>query len=418
MRTTILLAIALILGAVCCGAAFAQAGVDSQGPPDTEGFLYGTVSTRSGNEYVGRLRWGTEESFWGDHFNSTKEDLPWWDEVPKGHRGRENTFKLFGLELTWRDEDSEAGRQLIARFGDIDRIEVTGRDDAVLVMKSGKQVEIEGGSNDLGGGTEIAVWDDSLGKVEIDWPDVERIRFHATPADLDVDVHRLYGVVRTTEGAFRGWIQWDKDECLSMDELDGETRDGDDVEIPMGNIRSIERRGWSSSRVTLRDGREMVLDDSNDVDDDNRGIFVETGRLGRVLVSWDAFERADFEDPPGSGPAYGDFVPGGPLRGTVTTRDGAEHTGRLVYDVDEEETWELLGGERDGIEYDVPFSLVASVTPTGRDRSRVELTNGEVLELEDSADVGEGNAGVVILADGERPLYVPWDDVERIDFGR
>lgn len=409
-------AILLILTAALCLTSTLPGPASAQAAPATDGFLYGTVLTRSGNEYEGRLRWGSEESFWGDHFNGSKADLPWQDEIPKEHRGRRNTIEIFGLEIGWRDED-DSGRQLIARFGDIDRIEVTGRNDAVLVMKSGRRVDVDGGSNDLGRSTDITVWDPSLGAVEIEWGNIERIQLAAAPADLEVDAHRLYGTVQTEAGDFRGWIQWDQDECLSTDVLDGESSDGD-LDIPMGNLRSIERRSRRSSRVVLQDGRDFVLDGSNDVNSENRGIFVEDERFGRVLVSWDVFERVDFSEPPGSGPSYGSLDGGGPLQGTVTTRDDREHSGRLVYDVDEEETWELLNGDQDGVEYYIPLALVASITPTGSDESRVELTTGETLELESSADIGEGNAGVVVLTDGRRPTYVSWDEVERVDFDR
>lgn len=410
MRSTTLLALAAALGSTLGGAAAAGAA------SDTSGFLYGKIVATSGTEYEGRLRWGTEEASWGDLFNSSKAELPWVDKVPSDQRRRESTINLFGFEIAWRD-DGDSGRQLIARYGDIDRIEVTGRNDAVLVMKSGQRVEIEGGSNDLGGDTEITVWDPELGEVELEWRKIERIEFRPTPRNLRVAAHRLYGTVETEDGDFRGWIQWDQDECLSTDELDGETGDGE-LAIPMGNIRSIEKRGRRSSRVTLRDGRELTLDGTNDVDADNRGIFVEDERFGRVLVSWDAFERAVFSDPPGSGPAYGSFDGGGPLRGTVTTRGGRKHSGRLVYDLDEEESWEMIGGHRRGIEYYIPLSLVASVTPRGDERSRIVLAGGQTLELEDSTDVNEDNAGVLVVVEGKRPVYVPWEEVERIAFRR
>ena len=43
----------------------------------TAGYLYGTVTTNSGNEYTGILRWGSEEAFWDDVFHSLKEELPY-----------------------------------------------------------------------------------------------------------------------------------------------------------------------------------------------------------------------------------------------------------------------------------------------------------------------------------------------------
>jgi hypothetical protein len=343
-----------------------------------------------------------------------KAELPRQDEVPEDQRRQPSTLSLFGFEISL-DDDGDSGRQLAARYGDIREIEVTGRSGAVLVMKSGRRVEIDGGSNDVGG--QIQVWDGKRSPTELRWRDIERIRFRAAPADLAVDVRRLYGVVHTDEGDFRGWIQWDQDECLGTDELDGETGDGE-MSIPMGDIRTIERRGGRASRVTLRDGRELTLDGTNDVNSSNRGIYVEDERFGRVLVSWDTFERADFADPPGSGPAYGAFEAGGPLRGTVTTRAGRKHTGRLIYDMDEEETWETLDGERRGIDYSIPLGMVASVTPRDGGASRVELRNGEVLELEGTTDTGENHAGVLVLAQGRRPVYVVWEDVRRIDFAR
>jgi hypothetical protein len=48
-----------------------------------EGFLYGRLTTRDGTTYEGRLRWDDEEAFWGDFFNSSKEDNPWVDEAPR-----------------------------------------------------------------------------------------------------------------------------------------------------------------------------------------------------------------------------------------------------------------------------------------------------------------------------------------------
>jgi hypothetical protein len=329
-------------------------------------------------------------------------------------RERRERVTIFGISIgtRWDDDDD---RRFVAPFGALREIEVHRGDEVTVTMKSGTRYELEGGSNDIG--ADVVVWDEKVGRIALEWDELERVRFLPAPADLAVDVHRLHGTVESDAGTFRGWIQWDQDECLSTDELDGETEDGD-LEIPMGNIRTIEPRGRRSSRVVLRDGRELELRGTNDVDSDNRGIFVEDERFGRVLVSWDAFERADFSDPPGSGPAYAAFTAGNPLRGTVTTRAGRKLTGRLVYDLDEEGTAELLSGERRGIEYYIPFAMIASVTPTGSDRSRIELVNGQKLELESSADVGKGNAGILVLAKGKRPSYVPWEEVERIAFGR
>ncbi len=82
-------------------------------------------------------------------------------------------------------------------------------------------------------------------------------------------------------------------------------------------------------------------------------VNVDDRRYGRVLISWDAFERVDFSDfsSGGSGPAYGDFPPGSPLTGSVTTHAGHRLAGRLVYDLDESETTETLDAPSQGVDY-------------------------------------------------------------------
>ena len=284
------------------------------------------------------------------------------------------------------------------------------------MLKNGTELPIDGGSNDLGG--KIHIWDQEIGEVDIRWKNIETIEMLPTPKDLQVDAKRLYGTVESRRGEFKGFIQWDQDECLSTDKLDGESRDGE-MSIEMGKIRSIERHTSDSSRVVLKTGREMVLEDSNDVDSDNRGIFVEDERYGRVLVEWDAFERLDFSDPDTSGPRYQDFAPAKSLSGKVIDEHGKVHEGRIVYDLDESETWEILDGDQRDINYHIPFGLVASIIPDTHDSSVVVLKSGEKIELEDSADVGGAHDGVLILdADEDRSVYVAWNDVKRIDFDR
>jgi hypothetical protein len=49
----------------------------------------------------------------------------------------------------------------------------------------------------------------------------------------------------------------------------------------------------------------------------------------------------------------------------------------------------------------------------------VTLHGGEELLLDRAGDLGERNAGMLIFVGGrERPEYVRWTDVERIDFDR
>jgi hypothetical protein len=127
-----------------------------------------------------------------------------------------------------------------------------------------------------------------------------------------------------------------------------------------------------------------------------------------VLVSWDAFERVDFS-PGGTGPAYGEFPPGRPLAGRVATITGRHLAGRLVYDLDESETTETLDAPAEGVDYTIPFGLVASVVlgASGEDG------------VAGRGDLGEANAGLLVFTGaGERPEYVPWPEVGRVTFDR
>jgi hypothetical protein len=175
--------------------------------------------------------------------------------------------------------------------------------------------------------------------------------------------------------------------------------------------------------VTLLDGREMAVSGTPEVGRGNRGVYVDDPRYGRVLVSWNAFERVDF-GPGGTGPAYDDFPSGQPLRGSVTTLAGERRVGRLVYDLDESETTETLDAPAGGVDYAIPFGLIATIVPDGADerdtrRARLVLHGGEEVLLERSGDLGPGHAGLLVFASElAPPTYVPWADVERVDFDR
>jgi hypothetical protein len=387
-----------------------------QDPADTQGFIYGRVVTESGTEYEGFLRWGTKDAFWDDLFNTSKVDLPYLDylddeEYDRMNRRNRRRISIFGLEISV-EGDFSSSRQFRSRFGDIERIEPLGTGDAIIYMKSGAEYDVSG-SEDLS--NRIHVIDESLGEIDLRWDRIELIEFLEAPRDVEPPAWRLYGTVETYEQDYVGFIQWDTEECMSTDVLDGDTDDGD-VSVQMGSIASIERRSSRRSLVTLHDGRELRLHGSNDVNDENRGIMIEDERFGRVTIDWDTFDKVTFGEPGGSGRGYNSFLPLGELTGVVIDEDGERHTGQIVFDLDESEAWEMLNGHINGVEFDIPFEMVVSVEPLRGGRARVELTSGETLTLEDTADVSEDNAGILVLYD-RQSTYIPWDEVERIEFG-
>ena len=390
----------------------------AQAKDDHKGFIYGRVVTESGTEYTGFLRWGNQEAFWDDLFHSAKENFPFVeylddDELEDLRRSRRRQYSFFKKWKITFDDEGALSRMFICRFGDIKRIEPRGEGEADLVMKSGTEYEVEGAADDVT--SDIHVKDATLGVIDLHWDKIDLIEFTAVPRGADPGVWRLYGTVDTDEGSFKGYIQWDKQECINTDKLDGDTEDGE-VSIDMGRIKSIEKRSRRASTVVLSDGRELELEGSNDVNHENRGIMVEDPRYGRVTIGWKAFEKATFTDPPGSGPGYDDFPARGQLKGTVTTEDGDTYTGRLVIALDESEGWEILNGDLGDIAFDVPFYKIARLEPTGRDECLVVLTGGEKITLEEGQDVSDNNAGVLVFTGEKEVVYIEWDDVAKIEF--
>jgi len=377
-------------------------------------FLYGRIAIAAGATYEGRLRWGRgggEEAFWGDYFNGFKSQNPWAAHVPPERLGKD-PITIFGIAIG-SGSKLDLGRPFMARFGDIARIESVGR-DVRLTLKSGTVLITDYSSfNDLDDG--VRVWDRSQGILDVGARQIRTIDFLPAPGAGPLP-HRLHGTVRTRSGDFTGFVQWNRNQGLATDELDGRTADGS-LRVPFDTIRSIARN-VQSSLVTLLDGREILLTGAES-GHASLGIYVDDPRFGRVLVSWDTFERLDFS-PGGSGPAYGDFPPGLPLTGIVTTRAGRRLEGRLVYDLDESETTETLDAPAQGVDYTIPVGLITSIALPGRaERARVTLSNGEHLQLDRRGDLGDANGGLLIFVDGsQRPEYVLWTEVERVDFHR
>jgi len=385
------------------------------------GHIYGRITTHDGVAYEGRLRWGgDQEAFWGDYFNGYRDENAWADQVPPERLTRgSHTIELFGFEIAYRKRKLNLDRPFMARFGDIAYIEAVGA-DVQVTLKSGSRFILDRlSANDHDDG--VRVWDGSRGVVDLESSQVRTVKF-LPAAGEEADPYRLHGTVQTIQGHFTGFIQWDRLACCGSDRLQGNRADGE-VDLSFDTIGSIERRSVDSALVTMKDDRELLLSEILNFESGHRGIHVDDRRYGRVLVSWAAFERVEF-NPGGGGPAYGDFPPGRPLTGSVTTRTGRCLAGRLVYDLDESETTETLDAPSRGVTYTIPFGLVASIVPAvgqgrGGRHCRVTLNDGEELDLERAGDLGGGNAGMLIFVEGDKPPeYVPWADVERVSFDR
>jgi hypothetical protein len=100
--------------------------------------------------------------------------------------------------------------------------------------------------------------------------------------------------VYTADGeAFAGAIRWDNDEEWSWEMLGGDDR-SIEYNVEFGAIQAIRKTSSRGADVTLWDGRTLDLRNSNDVNDDNKGIFIQTDAGETALVRWEEFERVEF----------------------------------------------------------------------------------------------------------------------------
>ncbi len=383
---------------------------------DTQGYMYGKVVTVDDRVYEGRLRWGTEEAFWHNYFNAAKTG------EPKHKKYRESDNKEFNWEdfnwdfrSIWEDQIN-VRHQFTCQFGDISTISNVKKSYVDLTLKNNVTYRLSGqGYNDVG--ATIRIYDEEIGTIKVDWDRIDRVDFLPTPRHLNVrEAAPIYGTVETLrKGTFTGFVQWDHDERVGDDKLDGDTDYGD-VSYPFNEIRSIERYR-NGSNVELKSGKVVYLTGSNDVNSENRGIIIDVPDMGRVDIPWKFFERVTFEDVKQSGKSYGDYTSPKGLFGTVTTIKNEKIKGKIIYDLDEEWELETLDAEDDGVSYEVTLRHVKRIIPKNYAYSQVELRNGEMLLLGDARDVDSHNDGLLIIRSrDDEGQYVKWDQIVEIQF--
>ncbi|MBT8190147.1 MAG: hypothetical protein HKN67_06615 [Saprospiraceae bacterium] len=400
----------LSLFVLLCAFIFSPEHIYSQ---DVEEYIYGKITTHSGEEYIGFMRWGKEEVFWHDIFNSEKVDDKHYKFKKEDTGGSRWMNFDWNWSSLWDDKYSHVRHSFACFFGDIKSIH-PGKDSRVdLELKDGTIIKLKGGSNDIGG--KIKMTDYELGQITFDWSKIERIDFNQASSRVEqAYAPSLYGTVHTRRnGSFKGYIKWDLDERTTDDILDGDSSIGDQ-KIPFRNISSITKEE-NGAFVKMNSGREIFLKGSNDVNSSSRGIAVYSHEIGSVEISWRDFISAQFEEAPASGPGYNDFPEPEGLSATVTTFNNNSYEGMLVFDVDELFEIEFLDGKDDLIEYQIPLRNIHRIIPKNRSFSLVELRNGEKLLLGDTQDVSSKNDGVLIFEKSKKdPHYIAWDDIDMI----
>lgn len=390
--------------------------------------IYARVTTAGGDVLEGYLRWDRNEASWADFLDGQKE-LPWehlaeaeaLDPVLAEEGRRSRSIEAFGVRITW-DVDDDAAPELATsavRFGRLAWLVVVDDRRARIGLKDGTEIELRGGSSDLGRGMRALVVDDARrGEVELRWRDLDRIEFMEAPAGAPSPrERRLHGTVVTRGGLeLTGYVAWDIDEVFESDELDGESEDGADRAIELGEIAAIEWDSPRSARVVLRSGEELILRGTNDVNDENRGIEVSDAALGRAIVPWDELDVVTFHAPEAAVAPYARFGGGPVLWGTVRSESGEEVEGAIRWDNDEAAGWELLDGRMDGVDLDIELDRVRSIEKRSDGRGvRVTLLDGRTFELEGSNDVDAGNKGVFVTPENGETVLVKWEDFASVE---
>ncbi len=225
--------------------------------------LYGTVRTRAGVEATGFVAWDLDEALTSDILDG-----------------------------------EEDGRDRDVAFDSIVRIAPDGRRSARVTLRSGEEIVLRG-TNDVNSENRgIEVSDPGLGRLVVEWDDLESVSFRAQPTSVapyaSFDGGRpLQGTVETRSGArVTGRIRWSNREERTWQTLDGRLGDAR-VSVELARIDSVERAGEGGMRITLEGGRVLAARATSD--EDGGGIFVKPDAGPTVLVRWDDFDRATFE---------------------------------------------------------------------------------------------------------------------------
>jgi hypothetical protein len=144
----------------------------------------------------------------------------------------------------------------------------------------------------------IIISDPGFGQVIIKWDEFDRLDFKKAQEQVRYEQfdggQPLKGTVYTEDGEnYTGTVRWDNDEEYTWEILDGNYRDVN-FDIEFGFIKTIEKKSYRSSFVTIWDGRSFRLRGSNDVDEDNKGIFVTLSDGDEVEIEWEDFDRVEF----------------------------------------------------------------------------------------------------------------------------
>lgn len=225
----------------------------------------------------------------------------------------------------------------------------------------------------------------------------------------------LYGTVHTRDGqAVTGFLRWDRNEGSWTDLLDANKARGRSSAISgvrFGHVSRIEPTGNSEALFTLKSGEVVEMSArATDLGSALRALTVESPD-GSVELRWRDLDAVEFL------PAPEDLSPHrGRLHGTLTTRSGERFTGYVTWDVDEIYTSDVLDGEFDGRDVEIPFGAIESIERFSSRAATVRLKDGREYRLRGSNDVDSSIRGISVSDPGLGQVSMEWDEFDSVRF--
>ena len=228
--------------------------------------------------------------------------------------------------------------------------------------------------------------------------------------------NRLYGTVRTRDGqSHEGFLRWDRNEGSWSDHLDVTKLDRGFVGlsgIRFGHVRQIRPLGREQALFTLRSGHEVEMrGQSSDLGQGLRALVITGPGRARTELEWNDIRQVTFQPAPRNA-----RPPEGRLHGTLRTTSGMEFTGHITWDVDEIYSTDMLDGEADRRDYEIPFGAIASISRDGSRSASVVLHSGERLTLSGTNDVNRKNRGITVSDRALGQVQVDWGTFESVRF--
>jgi len=381
-----------------------------------EGLIFGEVTLKNNDKYRGHIRWGKEKVMWNDilysrkmqntvHYFLTGEEVDRLELSPEKGRQSWNFLDL------WDPALAEEGSLFKMYFGSIRQIDLSSERGARGELKNGSWIRIAG---EMDMDKDLHIYDGTLGEHRIRLKDVKHIGFVESPALLPLKHgDPIYGTVRTRDDTFTGFILWNNECCLT-DIMYGKSNNRTEKHLysSISAVRKLDKE----FEVSFRDGSQKKLCCTDDLNRGKLSIIVKNQEYGHIEIKMNDIEMVTFRGASMRGQDYKQYGLVSRLMGRIVTTDNDVLRGRIIFDLDEAFSSEILDGEHGGYSYKIPFNLIRKIIPQGTESSDIILKKGAVIRLSRYIDVDEQNRGCLLETPKGEYIYVPWNNIREITF--